>query len=202
MEPHCLNKSSLFLLKSAVAGTWSPNISKPCTTTRAAGQLLCIWYYQNLWQKILPVSGFQPTTSQSSKVEGRKVVFMHHAPCMVATDHWERIEELVVVGIAIALFPNPKWGPQCMYIHQSNRPSVWLTCSRNGDLEMWTSNSFDYFPFWLCLKHLGYCSSPLRALVRKQQMDLNFSSLSCCFLQKYKTSHFCVAINLPADAIN
>ena len=33
----------------------------------------------------------------------RKVVFTHHAPCMVATDHWVRIDELVPV--AIALFP-------------------------------------------------------------------------------------------------
>ena len=67
-----------------------------------------------------------------------KVVVKHHAPCMVATDHWVRIEELVAA--AIVLFPDPYRGPQCVNINQSNMNGYFEMQIKPVGMTNWSSH--------------------------------------------------------------
>ena len=118
-----------------------------------------------------------PPDKVKRKRTGRVALYLSSVgPCMVAPS----LDRLV----AVAIFDNNTLPTlsQSQYIHQSNRPSAWLTCTRNGarlttpvlklfkrstDLTKWSCDKleilwqpkwFEHPGFWSCGPRREWCS--------------------------------------------
>ena len=122
-------------------------------------------------------SNSRPPDKVKRKRKGRVALYLSSVgPCMVAPS----LDRLV----AVAIFDNNTLPTlsQSQYIHQSNRPSAWLTCTRNGarlttpvlklfkrstDLTKWSCDKleilwqpkwFEHPGFWSCGPRREWCS--------------------------------------------
>ena len=86
------------------------------------------------------------------------------SPCMVATD--------LRKDLAVAMTPNltAQEQPWSVYIHQSSRPSAWLTCNHNGvKLHVFQSFCLSFMLLIPFLQHSTWMSG------------FSFLSLSLCY---------------------